>query len=503
MEESLANQEQSESRFKKSWLTVVKWVRKIASKPWVRKLNIFKWKKPNENLEWWFDQFWGKFIVPLLIVIGTLTIQGELKSPPAIRQKVTVGFADFSLSTKGKMEEYFRNTIIEKANGALGDELREKYEYDLQMVGGGYEEVLQALRLGRIDIGFVPPFTYVLNGAKPPKGFREVGFKYPSSGLRYYSGLLVEKALLPDSCQTFPNIKCLIDWINDPSQSVHLILNSEEKSTSTRAIPSLFLLKEKMLGRLEEENRIHYIPRSKMIQILLTNCRTCGSDTSQKPPPQKYIGFLALDDWMYAQEMEILDPTKFEFVRIPIPIPYDAVLIYKKKWNERYRTKKHREDLIAGLRYWIYKKENTLFRKESWRKYNQDFINLVSSGVVEQTCQNGSIMIRFLSASISQNFLEDFYQITRLSLPKDSLSLNPVPDLSSDDSILKYPNHKQNISKLDTFMIEFDEEVPTNKNQLLMRFSNPDPPDLKEGEIIHFVKICKCPILHLCFDPDV
>ncbi|NDV58992.1 hypothetical protein [Bacteroides sp. 519] len=266
------------------------------------------------------------FIIGIVSVVLTLVFgHYSLQTRNLNVSELMVGYAPYQVSDKETLED--RNLILLKGANNYLRKQRSAYRLYPSIANGNYVNVLNDLEKKDVHIAFVSQGIYaLLKNRKLPDHenalnnhcfnadkFKEIGYKKHGLKEVYKAGILHnDKINLNDSI-----LFDLKSYLNQKGIKT-IILNEDSYSTSSSIFPKVFLL-ERQINPENGDFRFLKESRKAMIDSVKKNSST--------------IGFLSNEDFE-----SLKDKDSLKFIEIPIPVPYDAILVNSKWWTSIGRS---------------------------------------------------------------------------------------------------------------------------------------------------------------------
>ena len=408
-----------------------------------------------------WNYFAEKLLIPLILAVATYYIPNALKFEPIAKIPIILGFADYAANADEQKKE-LTNRIAIPANKLLG-KLGNEYEFIISLLGSDYSELLKGLKHNRVDIAFVPPYAYLTGYLKRDPAldsFALIGFKYMSTGIWYYPGVITNKK---DGLRTIGDLVALVNNNGNKKITKHkkeiIFIVNEKASTSTYIVPKLFML-EKIRGQVVT------IERSKKEMLEMVKSTTGDS---------LVFGFFSSDDWLDVSRDHKND-SMLRFLKYDaIPIPYDPVLfncngqdnIFNRKcdspFNPFCKTDEKRKKIIEALRQWAYtdiKMDGA--RNNDWLGYNESFIDYLFSGViVGKDSGEKYYIIKFVPDALHASLLLHLFDSATICLKYGVLenALPNSPGFEHDSADFRWPRR----FIYDTVQIASNTIIPLNE----------------------------------------
>jgi hypothetical protein len=264
---------------------------------------------------------------------------------------VRIGFTHHTVDsdTETLRNFYVRNLVGDALTSRI---LPQNIVLTPTIVAGPYDELFKSLNRGDVHIGFVPPFNFLSQMAKPDyrrglQSLQVLGTKMRKSQITYRSGLVFKRG---------SSVVELEDLRTVPRAQA--ILGLEETSTSTRVVPIIYLLRlglRKLVENSESDDRPGILRR-------VRNSR----------PEDNVFGALSDEDWDRVVELGQTDGIYYLPIN-EIQIPYDVV-VASARWENDFDNSE-RASIVKSLRDWM-------VAGPDWEQRFQSFGELVSSGIV-------------------------------------------------------------------------------------------------------------------------
>jgi ABC-type phosphate/phosphonate transport system substrate-binding protein len=248
--------------------------------------------------------------------LSSLIVRPPLGNLLQSQETVFLAFTPHGIhKNQHRVEERYTDEFIIKANEDPA--IRGKYKFVPLVPGNSYDSVFDALRDGKALLGFMSPLNYLLlkYDKKTPfnrRDFQIVGVKTYHDESFYSSWFAVNS-----NCSLVQNLTDLTAE-NFDAQRIHFVLGANTSSTSTYRVPMVFLMERGIVLDLIQRN-FEKVDRWDMLD------RVRGG-----VPDNCVVGVLSDDDW------DSLEPSEKLGVRhlaIPVPIPFDPLLVYRKSWQ--------------------------------------------------------------------------------------------------------------------------------------------------------------------------
>lgn len=319
------------------------------------------------------------FFIGLIIALITAKIT-------APRIQFTIGISDFTPALGIDLSKVYTDSYSVFSQKLLGG-YADIVEIKVEKIGKPYLNVMDALADDRIDMALLSPLNFIfydkwesVKEDSTLKALKIVAYKFPNNGGHFYTtGFIFNRKNI--------KIRNIFEKIRDGNLDIdfpgnyRLILSDESLSTSTRAVPSIWLMTHNLNCALTKAN---YLPSDEMTQWVLDN--------------PNYFGTCSSNNW---DMMKINGKAeKFDYFPLDsIPIPYDPVAVNEEKWNENFDKgyqllwdfitlrkldiSRNRQDIILDVLKNIMKVPIESNIQQEWLNNNKDFIDFLRSGVVE------------------------------------------------------------------------------------------------------------------------
>ena len=233
-------------------------------------------------------------------------------------QEVMVGFIPASVYDKSDLEDKYL-LQLKGPNTFLRNE-KSGYRLVPKIADADYEQNINQLNENKIQIAFV---SQCLSAVIQHKHIYEdivcIGYKKSNNRSIYHTGIIYHKrdaGFLQDVFRLFKGDGAKQDAVRKIMDSVTIVLNSQELSTSSHVIPEVFLMGFGINLRKDKQH--------------LSKSRVEMRNMIKQPTNGHIIGFMSNEDYQSISEME---KSGLGFEEIDVPIPYEDVYVNRSWWE--------------------------------------------------------------------------------------------------------------------------------------------------------------------------
>lgn len=255
------------------------------------------------------------FIGTLLSVWGIFLAYYSLKIDI---QEVMVGFIPANVYDKSDLEDKYL-LQLKGPNTFLRNE-KSGYRLVPKIADSDYEQNINQLNENKIQIAFVSQcLSAVIQHKHTYDNIIRIGYKKSNNRSIYHTGIIYNKLdaeFLQDIFMALKGDRIQSNTLHKLMDSLTIVLNSEELSTSSHIIPEVFLMGLGINLRKEKQH--------------LSQSRIEMRNTIKQSVNGHIIGFMSNEDYQSISEIE---KTGLGFEEIDLPIPYEDVYVNRSWWE--------------------------------------------------------------------------------------------------------------------------------------------------------------------------
>jgi len=274
----------------------------------MKRKRISLWAMINEHR---MATFIGTFLSVWGIVLAYYSLKIDI-------QEVMVGFIPANVYDKSDLEDKYL-LQLKGPNTFLRNE-KSGYRLVPKIADADYEQNINQLNENKIQIAFLSQcLSAVIQHKHTYNNIIRIGYKKSNNKSIYHTGIIYNKRdaeFLQDIFLALRGDQIPNNTRRKLMDSVSIVLNSEELSTSSHIIPEVFLMG---LGINLRKEKLH-----------LSKSRVEMRNSIKQAANGHIIGFMSNEDYQSISEIE---KTGLGFEEINLPIPYEDVYVNRSWWE--------------------------------------------------------------------------------------------------------------------------------------------------------------------------